>query len=57
MTLSVVGWVTGFTVTLNVRVTVLLLAPPSFTVTLMVTTPFPLTAGVKLNVPLVLGLV
>ena len=44
------------TLTVNVRVTVLLSAWPSLTVTVMVALPPPLAAGVKLKVPLVFGL-
>jgi hypothetical protein len=44
-------------VTVKVRVTMLLLAPPSLTVTVMVPDPAALATGVKVNVPLVFGLV
>ena len=37
--LSVGGWLTGLTVTVKVRETMLLLAPPSLTVTVMVAEP------------------
>ena len=36
---SVGGWLTGLTVTVKVRETTLLLAPPSLTVTVMVAEP------------------
>lgn len=47
----------GRMVTVKVRVTMLLLAPPSLTVTVMVPDPAALATGVKVNVPLVFGLV
>ncbi len=55
--LRVGGWLTGFTVTVKDLVTVLLLAPPSFTVTAMVAVPLPLSTGVKESEPVELGLV
>ena len=53
------GWLVplGRTVTVNAWVTMLLLAPPSLTVTVMVAVPVALATGVKVNVPLVFGLV
>ena len=45
------------TVTVKVWVTMLLLAPPSLTVTVMVPVPVALATGVKVNVPLMFGLV
>ena len=48
---------TGLTVTVKDWETVLLLTPPSFTVTLMVAEPLPLLAGVNVRVPVVFGLV
>ena len=54
---SVGGWLTGLTVTVKARLTMLLLAPPSLTVTVMVVEPKALAAGVKLSVPMAAGLV
>ena len=50
------GTLTGLTVTVNERTTVLLLAPPSLTVTEIVAEPKALTAGVRLKVPVLPGL-
>src|SRR5690349_24186744 len=47
---------TGLTVTVNERTTVLLLAPPSLTVTEMVAEPKALAAGVRLKLPVLFGL-
>ena len=55
--LRVGGWLTGFTATMNDWLTVLLLVAPLLTVTVIVDVPFPFTAGVKVRVPVVLGLV
>ena len=55
--LSVGGWLTGLTVTAKVREIMLLLVPPSLTVTVMVAEPKPLATGVKVMEPVVLGLV
>ena len=55
--LSVGGWLTGLTVTVKVRETTLLLAPPSLTVTVMVAEPKPKVTGVKVIEPVALGLV
>ena len=54
---NVGAWFTGLTVTVKVRVTTLLLAPPSLTVTVIVALPNPLVAGVKRKVPVAFGLV
>ena len=51
------GWLTGLTVTVKVRETMLLLVPPSLTVTVMVAEPKASLAGVKVIEPVVLGLV
>src|ERR1035437_4270555 len=51
------GWLTALTETVKVRVTTLLLGPPSLTVTVIVALPLPLRAGVKFRVPVGLGLV
>ena len=48
---------TAFTVTVKVRLTVLLSAWPSLTVTVIVATPLALAAGVKLKLPVAFGLV
>ena len=55
--LSVGGWLTGLTVTVKALETMLLLAPPSLTVTVIVAEPKPLTAGVKVIEPVAAGLV
>src|ERR1039458_3565053 len=55
--LSVGAWLTGLTVTAKVRVMMLLMVPPSLTVTLMVAEPKPLATGAKVMEPVVLGLV
>ncbi len=47
---------TEFTVTVKVRVIVLLAGCPSFTVTEMVAEPFALAVGVKVRLPVVPGL-
>src|SRR2546429_7387110 len=47
--LSVGGSLTAFTVTVNVRVTVLLRGCPSSTVTVIVAVAFPLARGGKMN--------
>src|SRR5262249_59660286 len=47
---------TGLTVTVNERTTVLLLAPPSLTVTEMVAEPKALAAGIRLRLPVLFGL-
>ena len=54
---NVGGWLTALTVTVNVCVTMLLLAPPSLTVTVMVAEPLAFATGVKVSVPFVPGLV
>ncbi len=46
-----------FTVAVNVRVTMLLLVPPSFTVTVMVAEPETPDAEVRVIVPVAFGLV
>ena len=51
------GSFTGLTVTVKVRVTILLLAPPSLTVTVMSADPKALGTGVKVRDPVALGLV
>jgi hypothetical protein len=48
---------TAFTVTVNVRLTVLFAACPSFTVTVIVAVPDAFATGVNLTVPVVFGLV
>src|SRR5882757_5261155 len=50
-------FITGLTVTLKVRLKRLLLVLPSFTVTVMVAVPLVLLTGLKVNVPVALGLV
>ena len=50
------GTLTGLTVTVNERTTVLLLAPPSLTVTEIVAEPKALAAGARLKLPVLLGL-
>ena len=55
--LSVGAWLTGLTVTVKVRETTLLLAPPSLTVTVIVAEPKVEAAGVKVIEPVVSGLV
>ena len=47
---------TELTVTVNVRVTRLLLVPPSLTVTVTTAEPLALATGAKLNVPVVFAL-
>src|ERR1700710_717015 len=54
---SKVGGRLGLTVTLKVRVVMLLLVPPSLTVTVMMVVPLVLMVGLKVNVPVALGLV
>ena len=54
---NVGGWFTGLTVTLNVRVTVALAVPPSFTVTVIVAVPDIKVTGAKLREPVAFGLV
>src|SRR5262245_16325074 len=54
---SVGGSFTGLTVTVKLRLIVLLVAWPSFTVTVMVAVPLAFATGVKLSVPVVFGLV
>ena len=54
--LSVGASFTGLTVTVKLRVKVLLAAWPSFTVTVMVALPVPFATGVKANAPVVFGL-
>src|SRR5690348_12013527 len=51
------GWFTGLMVTVKERVTILLLAPPSLTVTVIVAEPLALATGVKEREPMVAGLV
>ena len=51
------GSFTGFTVTLNVRVTTLFEAPLSLTVTVITTVPATFVRGAKVKLPLVFGLV
>src|SRR2546426_185745 len=53
---NVGGSLTGFTVTENVRLLMLLTPVLSFTVTVIVTVPKALAAGVRVSVPVVLGL-
>ena len=55
--LSVGAWLTPLTVTVKVRETMLLLAPPSLTVTVIVAEPNVEAAGVKVIEPVVPGLV
>ena len=55
--LSVGCWFTGLTVTVKVRVTVLLLTPPSLIVTVMVDEPKPKPRGANVSEPVVAGLV
>ncbi len=55
--LSVGAWLTGLTVTVKVRETTLLLAPPSLTVTVIVAEPNIRATGVKEMEPVALGLV
>ena len=55
--LSVGAWLTGLTVIVKARETMLLLAPPSLTVTVIVAEPKAKAAGVKVIEPVVLGLV
>ena len=50
-------WFTGLTVTVNVRDMMLLLAPPSSMVTVIVEEPNPLVLGAKPIEPVVFGLV
>src|SRR5438093_597762 len=57
MGFNVGGSFTGLTVTVKARVTTLLLAPPSLTVTVMVAVPLMFDTGVRLNVPVAVGLV
>jgi hypothetical protein len=54
---SVGGWLTGLTVTEKVLVMMLLLVPPSLTVTEMTVVPEALRVGMKVREPEVLGLV
>ena len=54
---SVGAWLTGLTVTVNVREKTLLLAPPSLTVTVMTAEPKARATGVNLMEPVALGLV
>ena len=54
---SVGAWLTGLTVTVNVRETTLLLVLPSLTVTVMVAEPKARATGVNLIEPVALGLV
>lgn len=51
------GSFTAFTVTVNVRVTILFEVPPSFTVTVMVDTPEAFATGAKVKLPVAFGLV
>src|SRR5512137_2922952 len=51
------GWLTGVTVTVNEREKVLLVSPPSLTVTVRVADPNPLSTGLKLIEPAAPGLV
>ena len=55
--LSVGAWFTALTVTVNVRLRVLFVVPPSFTVTVMVAVPNPYATGEKLKDPVAFGLV
>src|ERR1035438_140530 len=55
--LSVGGWLTGLTVTVKDRETMLLLVPPSLTETVIVEEPKPLATGAKAMEPVVLALV
>src|SRR5690242_6857402 len=57
MVLRVGAWFTELTVTVKDWVTILLLAPPSLTVTVMVAVPLALATGVKESEPVVAGLV
>ena len=60
VTVNVGCWLTGVTVTVKVCVTVsmppLAVPPLSITVTVIVTTPLTLACGVKVSVPVVMGL-
>ena len=49
-------WLTGLTVTVKERVTMLLLEPPSLTVTVIVVEPLAEVTGVKDSEPVELGL-
>src|SRR3974390_3042484 len=57
MGFNVGGWLTGTTVTVKDWVTMLLLAPPSLTVTVIRAEPLALGGGVKVREPLVWALV
>ena len=62
MTTTLVGTVTvggkfGLTVTVKERVVILLLVPPSLTETVMMAEPLALVTGLKVSVPVELGLV
>ena len=57
ITARVGAWLTGLTVTVKVRVTMLLLVPPSFTVTVIVALPKANATGATLKLPVVFGLV
>ena len=54
---SVGGMLARFTLTVKLRTTVLLTACPSSTVTVIVALPLPFAAGVKVKLPVALGLV
>src|SRR5690242_17513214 len=55
---SIVGGASaGLTVTVKDRITVLLIVPPSSTITVIIAVPNDPAAGLKLKVPLVPGLV
>lgn len=54
---SVGGSLIGLIVTLKVRVVILLDAPPSFTLTVIVAVPKAFATGVKLRLPVAFGLV
>lgn len=57
MGLKVGGWLTGFTVTVNVRVVMLFVMSPLLTVTVTVAVPNALVTGANVSVPVLLGLV
>ena len=54
---SVGAWLTALTVTMKYREMMLLLVPPSLTVTVMTAVPKARAAGAKVRVPVELGLV
>ena len=54
---SVGGSLRALTVTVKVRLTTLLIVPPSFTVTVTIAVPLALATGVKVKLPVALGLV